>query len=1001
MMGEQRLCSVLLVARRPRAAAGEAAADLALRQIVDGYGGRIERLLDGTGVVRLDRRGAATDQAAAAARCALTLRRALPDRRMALATGQGQVGAPAPAGPAIERAARLFEGATADGGIRVDVLTAGLLDARFEIEAGEAGLSLRGERAAAGVARRVLGKITTCVGRERELRALVDLFDACASEPEARAVLVEGDAGVGKSRLREEILRTLEARGAAVGIWIARGDPMRAGAPFGLVGQLVRAAAGIGEGEPIERRRDALRARVARRVEAAQAPRVTEFLGELAGTPFPDDQRRELAAARQSPKLMGDQMRRAWVDLLDAETRRGPLVLVLEDLHWGDAPTVEHVDTALRLLKHRPLLVLALGRPAVRELFPRLWAGRNLTELRLGGLPRRACEELARQVLGEVTPGGAAALWERSQGNAFFLEELLRAEAEGGRAGAGAPPPATPPTVLAMLQTGIEALDLDARRVLRAGSVFGQAFRGSAVLALLGDQASAAGLSTVLAELERREWVAERGDGILSGDRAYVFRHALVRDAAYGTLTDEDRALGHRLAGTWLVDAGEPDASEIAEHFDRGGEPARAVSWYLRAAEQALEGNDLAAAIGRADRAASLGAEGATLAALHLVRAEAHSWRGALVLAEREALAAAALWPEGSDPWLVATRRAAITADRLGHHDYLDALAEHLARLWSERPDAEVTAAQVLATAQLASCLILAGRYARAAVIHAGAERVAARFAGDPAVAVQLAVTRAMRAYFEGDLQGMRAAMTLAVRDAEDAGNLRGACNMRYNLAWAHLRLGAYEEAAATSRAALDEAERMGLTLVATRARHTLALSQFRAGHEEGVREVMTETLSAFAEQGQGRFEGTAHVHFAEILHRAGDLGGAEREARRAVDLLGPIQPLLPLALGHLSRVLRERGRTAEALSVAQAAAALLDAIGIGEDGAEVARLALAEALDAAGDRTAALAALGDAARRLRARAARIPDDALRASFLDRVPENARTLALARAWEAP
>jgi hypothetical protein len=296
-----------------------------------------------------------------------------------------------------------------------------------------------------------------------------------------------------------------------------------------------------------------------------------------------------------------------------------------------------------------------------------------------------------------------------------------------------------------------------------------------------------------------------------------------VREAAYGTLTNDDRLLGHRLAGAWLADTGEPDACVIAEHFDRGGAPARSVDWYRRAAEQALEGNDFAAAIGLADRAATLGAQGSTLAALHLVRAEAHSWRGDPVVAERWAIEAAALWPEGSDGWFTAMRTLIIIAERLGRLVDLAALAARFVRLWADRPEATIAAEQVIATEQLVVSLALAGRVAQAAVLHARAERVAARFASDPAVAVKVGMARAIRAVAEGDLYASRAWMMSVVHDAEASGNLRAACNTRCHLAWSSLRLGAYDEAAALSRAVLQEAERMGLGLVAKRARFTLA----------------------------------------------------------------------------------------------------------------------------------------------------------------------------------
>ena len=141
------------------------------------------------------------------------------------------------------------------------------------------------------------------------------------------------------------------------------------------------------------------------------------------------------------------------------------------------------------------------------------------------------------------------------------------------------------------------------------------------------------------------------------GDIGYVFRHTLVREAAYAMLTDADRALGHRLAGEWLEQHGSTDAIALAEHFRRGGEPARSVRWYRRAAEQALEANELAAAIEQAERGVSCGAVADDLGHLRLIEAEANVWRGEHAVAEERGLRALGLLPEGSPAWFRASPR--------------------------------------------------------------------------------------------------------------------------------------------------------------------------------------------------------------------------------------------------------------------------------------------------------------------------------------------------------
>ena len=202
---------------------------------------------------------------------------------------------------------------------------------------------------------------------------------------------------------------------------------------------------------------------------------MAEFLGEMIGTTLPDEDSVALRAARKDAQIMSDQIRRAWEDFLGAECAAQPVLLVLEDLHWGDLSTVRLVDGALRRLREMPWMVLALARPEVHQTFSNLWTGRNLQEIRLQQLSRKASERLVRQVLGgDVDPEVMGRLVTQADGNAFYLEELIRATAERGGE-------ALPETVVAMVQSRLGALDGESRRVLRAASVFGEVlWRGAA-----------------------------------------------------------------------------------------------------------------------------------------------------------------------------------------------------------------------------------------------------------------------------------------------------------------------------------------------------------------------------------------------------------------------------------------------------------------------------------------------------------------------------------------
>ncbi|AUX42613.1 protein kinase [Sorangium cellulosum] len=975
----------------------------ALRQVVARYGAQIELLGDGSLAALLPGDGAPAEVAASAARCALAIRGLLPNARVALATGWDEVERAQPTGQVIDRASALLDhrerrpADAADGAppIVVDRMTADLLKDHFEVALDDqGGHVLVGEVEPADEARTLLGRPTTCVGRDRELLLLQVTFEECAAESEARAVLVTAGAGVGKSRLRHELVRRLAARGQPVEIWTARGDSMRVGAPFGMLGQIVRRAARLLDGEPIEARRAKLAARVALHVPAPMRQAVTEFLGEMVGTPFPDDESVLLQAARQDAKRMGDQMQWAWVEFARAECAARPVLIVLEDLHWGDRPTVEYVDAALRLLSGERLMVLALARPEVRKAFPVLWGDRALTELRLVELSRKACERLAREALG---PGAPAALVDeivaRSAGNAFFLEELVRAAAEGHGGG-------VPETVLAMMQARLSGLLPEARRLLRAGSVFGEVFWRGAAQALLGAAVEEAELDAWLAELERRELVTRRLDAKFHGETEYTFRHALVRDAAYEMLTDDDRALGHRLAGAWLAQAGETDAMVLATHFARGGEQERAINCYRRAAEQALGGNDYTAAIERAEGAIVCGAAGEELGELATIQAEAHRYRGDFASAEQHALAAMRALPEGSLRWYRAANLVALAACPLGHEETAMALARRLRERFSQ---GAASGPELCAMAQAASgLLVLRGECEDADALYRQIEAVAARFRGDPAVSATILRLGMHRAILAGDLGGARERCEAAAHGFARAGDARMACSSRSNAGHLCNELGAYAEAAVLLRAALSDAERLALANTVAHAKENLGRSLLHLGALDEARALEMEARRHFVAAGQRRLEGGTYIYLAEALRLAGDLAGAEAEARRACELLGDIPPLVPCVLATLANVLLAQGRAAEALEGAARAAGLASAavasLGHLETGESLVYLVHAEALAANGDGARARAAIGLARDRLLERAAKITNRAWRASFLENVPENARTLALARAW---
>lgn len=304
-----------------------------LRNGAQTFGGRLEVLRDGSAVVSIGAMGLATDQAAQAARCALWLHANAGGRAVALATGRGELTGRMAAAEAIDRTVKLLQARPI--AVAIDEMTARLLDGRFDVRETETGATLHGEREIAEGARLLLKKATPCVGRDCELSTLSQMFEECVEEGTAQAPLVVAAAGMGESRLSQEYLARLRASGEHMGVWIARGDVLRAGSALGQHGQAIRQACGIRCDEPLPEGREKLLARTAKSVNAQHRQRVAELLGEITGVPFPEDSSELLRAVRRNAQIMTDEMRRAWLDFLRGECATQPVLLVLEDLHWG------------------------------------------------------------------------------------------------------------------------------------------------------------------------------------------------------------------------------------------------------------------------------------------------------------------------------------------------------------------------------------------------------------------------------------------------------------------------------------------------------------------------------------------------------------------------------------------------------------------------------------------------------------------------------------------
>jgi hypothetical protein len=1001
--GERRLVSVILVRSVGVTATALSRAELAtvasdsnapvaaIRKVVGPLGGDVVSLRHGTSLVLLRGLSNAKDEAGRAAACALAIASEVPDVRVAVATGAAEVTGRWAAGPVVDRAAALLDrtrlGSTSSA-VRIDDVTEGLLDVRFVVESVGPGDSvLRGVEAFAGDVRRVLGKPTPCVGRERELAFLESTCLEAVADEVARAVLVLGVAGVGKSRLRREITGRLAARSEAR-VLVSRCDALYSGSPLRALADLLRNAAEVREDQPPEERYEALERHVTKVVPEGGRAETLEFLAELLRAPAAGEPSPRLRAARNDPRIMAEQTRVAFETWIRSLLDEKPLVLVLEDLHWSDAPSFAMLEGWLARFAEKPLVILGLARPEIRDTFPE--GLRGASEVRLEGLTRKAAERLVRSLLGDDTPlATITRVVERAGGNAFYLEELVRHVAS--QAASGVATGDLPETVLAMAQSRLDALEPEARRVLRVGAIFGETFWRRAVVLLLGGTMGEAAISEWLDALVTRE-VLERGRNERFADEVeYVFRHALLRDAAYSMLVDDDRQKGHRVAGDWLIGVGERDPRLLAEHYLRGAAPDKAAPQLLLAARAALAASDLEGAAKDAERGlACEPSDGKLRGALSLARAMPLGWKTDWVATAPLVKDALTLLPTDSREWSEAAAleilRAAAAGNPAGMFELMSRIQGAAVAPAATGPYAFTIFMLSIAFSQLGQRAIAIGLEERLA---SAAERLPE--GGDPA----FEGWRHIVATVVADKPRLDH-LGIAVRSAErglaclvDAGDLLGQGVAGGWLARTLSLAGDQTRGEERARATLALIERTRNEFTRKRTEGTLgSILVAKGAHDEaiGVLTPLTEGNDTMAQL-------FARVELARAHLGKGDAAAALAQAEATALAAGLFfAPHQAAALAVQASAQRLLGKADEALATAQKGIKLGETSGMDVLTSSVLRREELEALAAKGD-----ASLAERAAAAKARLETIASDLtpeLAATFRAIEP-NARTIALA------
>jgi class 3 adenylate cyclase/tetratricopeptide (TPR) repeat protein len=548
------------------------------------------------------------------------------------------------------------------------------------------------------------------VGRDDELRLLKDFFHATGRERQPRLISVTGQAGVGKSRLGWEFLKYIDGVLETIYWHEGRSPAFGEGVTFWALAEMVRRRAGLAERDD----------------EATTRQRLGETLLEF--VPDPAEQER-LEPALLALLGVGDasagrreELFAAWRTFFERVAADHPAILLFEDLQWADPGLIDFIDHLMEWA-NGPIYVVTLARPDLLERRPGWGAARrNFVALSLGPLQEAAMRELLAGLAPDLPERTVRHILARAGGIPLYAVELIRmlvsdghlVADEGGtfRVAGKLGDLNVPETLHALIAARLDALDPAERAILQDAAVLGQTFSLPALAALAGDEAGS--LESRLRSLVRREVLRVDTDPRSPERGQHGFTQALLREVAYGTLAKRDRRAKHLAAARYYEALGdEAVAGMLATHY---------VDAYLAAPDgaegAAIAGQARIALRAAADRAGALGSHDQAIAFLERARSVTPDPGEEADLIERIAVAADAVG-RTTEAWSA----------------FADAIARHRAR--GDR----VSAAR--ATAGLGEALLNAYESGRALEMLLPAEAEFSDLAPDPSlIAIRAQISR-------------------------------------------------------------------------------------------------------------------------------------------------------------------------------------------------------------------------------------------------------------------
>lgn len=463
----------------------------------------------------------------------------------------------------------------------------------------------RKPRASRFSTRGIEGVDTRMIGREVELKFLQDVFATVIEDHETQIVTIIGEAGIGKTRLLFEFDQWLLNHPTPLHFFRGRATEETVNIPYALLRDMFANCFEIQDSDSAAVVREKLEQGVAEYI-TVNAQERAHYIGQLVGFDFTPSQSLQvkLSDARHLQSLGFNYM----IEFLTEAAVISPTLVVFEDIHWADDPSLEFIKFMLKSNPKLPIMLLGLSRPSLFERH-REWgqeaACHSLIQLR--PLVKRDTRRLVNEILRHVPDIPTQLedmIVQTTEGNPYYVEEVIKMLIEDAVILKGVQKwvvalerlshTRVPSTLTGVIQARLDGLPMLERAILQRASVIGHTFWDSAIQFLHADSSPLTGdFAAALTALVEKEMIVLNDSTAFAATREYRFKHNLLRDVTYESVLRRDRRLFHRQAATWLINFSGERVNEymsiIAEHYVQAGLTAQAVDFLTRAGEQALQ----------------------------------------------------------------------------------------------------------------------------------------------------------------------------------------------------------------------------------------------------------------------------------------------------------------------------------------------------------------------------------------------------------------------------